>query len=124
MNDDLVGHENNIIEFGDDDRIAGDGLQRCLDGLVLGLVGGLSFGFCFAERGRHNFLFYIWFSLDHFRREKILGRINFPIIRKTIFNFFTGNRIMILQKILHDAKIRAVKFMRFRYTRYRRRSKT
>jgi hypothetical protein len=49
MNDNFVGHENYIIEFGDDERIAGDGLQGYLNGLVFGLVGWLPCGFCFTD---------------------------------------------------------------------------
>jgi hypothetical protein len=49
MDDDLVRHENNIIKFGDDERITGNGFQGGLNGLVFGLVGWLPSGFCFTE---------------------------------------------------------------------------
>jgi hypothetical protein len=119
MNDDLVSHNDNIIDFGNDMRVTGNGFEGCLYGLVLGPIGWFPLGFWFSDRGGHGFFL---IEMDFFRsfcfgREKILGGADPSTVRETMLNVLADDRIMVFQKIPDDAEIRAVEFMRFRNTR-------
>jgi len=125
MNDDLVSHNNDIIDFRNDVWITSNRFQGYLDGLVLRLVGWFPLGFRFDDRDGHVFFL---IEMDIFRsfcfgREEVLGGADPSTVGETMLYVFAGDRMMVFQKIPYDAEIGTIKFMRFRNTRDGRRGK-